>query len=125
MSLKHFGARAFRDAVTWGSRLAEIAEGELRKAGCWEIVSPAQLGIVSFRYALPNVQLDAADAITRLLPEKMYADGFALLSSTELKGRVALRLCTINPRTSAEDIQKTIAMMGRFAMEFRDAKSGE
>ena len=41
----------------------------------------------------------------------MVADGFAAPSTTELGGRVALRLCTINPRTTFEDIERTIERM--------------
>ena len=41
----------------------------------------------------------------------MVADGFAAPSTTELAGRVALRLCTINPRTTFEDIERTIERM--------------
>jgi glutamate/tyrosine decarboxylase-like PLP-dependent enzyme len=117
MSLKVFGAGAFRDAVAWGIELAEIAERELTSAGCWEIVTHARLGIVSFRYSLPELSLHDADATTRALPEKMYNNGFAMLSSTELKGRIALRLCTINPRTSVEDIQETVRRLTEIAGE--------
>jgi glutamate/tyrosine decarboxylase-like PLP-dependent enzyme len=117
MSLKFFGARAFRDAVAWGIELAEIAERELKNAGCWEIVTPARLGIVSFRYSQPELSLHDIDAVTRALPEKIYADGFAMLSSTELKGRIALRLCTINPRTSVEDLQETVRRLTQLVSE--------
>ena len=43
------------------------------------------------------------------------ADGFAMLTSTILRGRTVLRLCTINPRTTADDIRETIARLERFA----------
>jgi glutamate/tyrosine decarboxylase-like PLP-dependent enzyme len=117
MSLKIFGVRAFRESVAWGIRLAEIAEEELRAAGCWEIVTPAQLGIVSFRYVLPELTPDSADTVTRSLPAKMYDDGYAMLSSTELKGRVALRLCIINPRTTVEDVRGTVQRLQEMAGE--------
>ena len=41
----------------------------------------------------------------------MVADGFAAPSTTEVGGRVALRLCTINPRTTFADIDATIERM--------------
>ena len=41
----------------------------------------------------------------------MVADGFAVPSTTEVGGRVALRLCTINPRTTFADIDATIERM--------------
>ena len=41
----------------------------------------------------------------------MARDGYALPSTTELGGRVVLRLCTINPRTTEEDVERTIERM--------------
>ena len=63
MSFKVFGAEAFRDAVAWGVELAEIAERRLRENPRWEIVTPAQLAIVSFRYAPANMQHEETDAL--------------------------------------------------------------
>ena len=45
LSLKTFGLDAFRAAITRGFELAEFAERELRRRGCWEILSPARMGI--------------------------------------------------------------------------------
>jgi hypothetical protein len=41
----------------------------------------------------------------------MVADGFAAPSTTEIDGQVVLRLCTINPRTTFDDIERTIQRM--------------
>jgi hypothetical protein len=41
----------------------------------------------------------------------MVRDGFAVPSTTELDGRVVLRLCTINPRTTFEDVERTVERM--------------
>lgn len=109
MSLKVFGVSAFRDAVDWGIRVAELAEERLRRSGKWEIVSPARLAIVAFRYA------GGDDGVNLRLIDRMYDDGFAFLSSTILRGRPALRLCTINPRTTEADILDTIDRLERFA----------
>ena len=38
-------------------------------------------------------------------------DGYAAPSTTEIAGRVVLRLCTINPRTTLEEIERTIRRM--------------
>ena len=50
MSLKVFGLSAMRQAIERGFELAELAESLLRDAGNWEIVTPAQMAIVTFRY---------------------------------------------------------------------------
>jgi hypothetical protein len=41
----------------------------------------------------------------------MVRDGFAAPSTTVLGGRAVLRLCTINPRTTFEDVERTIERM--------------
>ena len=41
----------------------------------------------------------------------MVEDGYAVPSTTEVGGRVALRMCTINPRTTFEDVERTIERM--------------
>jgi aromatic-L-amino-acid decarboxylase len=108
LSMNTFGLAAFRAAITRGFELAEFAEGELRRRGNWEILSPAEMAIVAFRFGQD-------DAVQTRLVEAMLRDGFAFLTSTTLKGVTALRLCTINPRTSEDDIVQTIDRLEKFA----------
>jgi glutamate/tyrosine decarboxylase-like PLP-dependent enzyme len=95
-SLKTFGVAAFREAIARGIALAEHAEVRLREAG-FEIVTPAQLAIVTFAAHDPNT-----------LVARMLADGYAAPSTTVLRGRPVLRLCTINPRTTDAEIDETV-----------------
>jgi glutamate/tyrosine decarboxylase-like PLP-dependent enzyme len=109
LSINTFGLAAFRDAVTRGFELAEFAERELRKRRGCEILSPAEMAIVAFRFG-------KEDELQTRLVEQMLADGFAFLTSTTLKGVTALRLCTINPRTTEDDIIRTIDRLEKFAL---------
>jgi aromatic-L-amino-acid/L-tryptophan decarboxylase len=108
LSMNTFGLAAFRDAVTYGFELAEFAEGELRTRRNCEILSPAEMAIVAFRFGKD-------DALQTKLVDLMLRDGFAFLTSTTLKGATALRLCTINPRTTKDDIIQTIDLLEKFA----------
>ena len=108
LSLQTFGVAAFRQAITRGFELAEIAERELRARKGWEILSPAQMATVCFRFG------DNDELQTRLVDE-MMKDEYALLTSTTLRGSVALRLCTINPRTTEQDIVETVKRLDQFA----------
>jgi aromatic-L-amino-acid decarboxylase len=108
LSLQTFGVAAFRQAITRGFELAEVAERELRARKGWEILSPAQMATVCFRFGESNeLQTQLVDAMMR--------DGYALLTSTELRGAVSLRLCTVNPRTTEIDIVGTVERLDRFA----------
>ena len=102
MSVQYFGLDAFCAAVDRGFALAEAAERKLRDMANWELVTPAQMGIVCFR------RRDADEKFYPRLHDAMLRDGFALATSTVLNGRTALRMCTINPRTTEDDIANTL-----------------
>jgi glutamate/tyrosine decarboxylase-like PLP-dependent enzyme len=105
MTIKAFGLAAMRCGIEHGIRTAERAEELLRSAG-WEIETPAQLGIVSFRRG------DDAERHLRTVAE-MQAEGVAAISSTLLHGVTVLRMCTINPATTIADLEATVAALER------------
>ena len=115
MSLKTFGAKAFGAALEWGFHLAEVAEESVRALPEWEVVTPAQMGVVTFRYAPFGYGEDRCALLNRRLVADLVQDGFAMVTSTELRGRTVLRMCPINPRTSEDDIRKTIALLAQLA----------
>jgi aromatic-L-amino-acid/L-tryptophan decarboxylase len=108
LSLRVFGLKAFKEAIEHGIALAEHAESVLRGRAGWEVLSPAQLGIVCFRRVIDGADADGLDRINDDLVRAAVADGYAAPSSTVLQGRTAIRLCTINPRTTFAEIDSTI-----------------
>jgi aromatic-L-amino-acid decarboxylase len=110
LSLETFGLAAFREAIGRGFELAELAERELRARDGWEILSPAQMATVCFRFGKD-------DELQTRLVDAMLHDSYALLTSTTLRGATSLRLCTINPRTTDQDIIETVNRLDRFARE--------
>ena len=107
MSLQVFGLAAFRRAVERGLDLARLAEDCLRASPRFAVVTPAQLAMVTFRFRT-RAGVDE-ESTNRRLVEAVNADGYAMISSTVLAGRTALRLCTINPRTTDQEIEATVA----------------
>jgi len=108
MSLRSYGAQKFRDAVQRGIELAEFTERHLRQhPETWEVVTPAQIGVVCF--AFKNWQPGEHAACTRTVTES----GFACVSSTMLRDKSVLRLCTINPLTTEDDIVETIRLLAQ------------
>jgi glutamate/tyrosine decarboxylase-like PLP-dependent enzyme len=106
MMFRTYGAARVGAAVEEGIRLAERAQAMIDAAPEWECVTPAQLGIVTFT----RPGWSAADHAARVAA--LTDDGFAAVTSTTLRGRPALRLCTINPRTTEADIAETLARLG-------------
>ena len=119
MSIKTFGLQAFREAIDYNIHLAEGVENELRKSNKWEVVSPATLAIINFRFNPVSEKLSEKklDAINQKIAAKMMDSGEALLVTTILNGHVVLRMCLINPRTTLADVKETLILCEKFALE--------
>ena len=79
----------------------------------FEVLSPRQLSIVCFRYrppgrALPDEELDR---LNLALTDRLRETRRAFLSSTRLRGRVALRFCFVNWRTTAGDVEEVVRLL--------------
>jgi glutamate/tyrosine decarboxylase-like PLP-dependent enzyme len=111
MSLKTFGAEAFRQAIDRGVDLAEAAEKLIVSAPDLELITPPQLGVVTFRYRPAGSSGPDIDELNRTLVSEIIASEQAMLSTTDLKGQTVLRLCTINPRTTDADLEAVIQLV--------------
>jgi glutamate/tyrosine decarboxylase-like PLP-dependent enzyme len=123
MTFKVFGLEAIRAAVARGFALADLAESKLRATPDVEIVTPSRLAVVTFRFAPPGMSESEIGALNHRVMQAMMADGYAMLTSTVIRGREVLRICTINPRTTDADIEETVARLARFAERERSAAS--
>jgi aromatic-L-amino-acid/L-tryptophan decarboxylase len=120
LSIKTFGAAAIREAINRGFEMAEFAESLLRQSDCWRIISPATFGIVTFIFVAEGCSESEISEIHRRMVEAMAEDGFAFANSTMLRGQTVMRLCTINPRTTEDDVRATIKQLEQFGREFQD-----
>ena len=117
MSIKTFGLKAFRNAITYNIEIAEKTERVLRKSAKWEVVSPATLAIINFRYNPigKNYSEKELDALNQQISGKVMDSREAQLVTTVLNGQVVLRMCLINPRTTFQDVKDTLALCESFA----------
>jgi aromatic-L-amino-acid/L-tryptophan decarboxylase len=115
LSVKVFGWSAFQRAIERGFELAQLTEAAVRIRPNWEVVTKAQLSIVTFRCASPELDEREVDQLNRDLVNNMIADGTAMISSTVLRGRTVLRMCTMNPRATDDDIEQTIERLAELA----------
>ncbi|KIF78210.1 pyridoxal-dependent decarboxylase [Streptomyces sp. 150FB] len=96
------GVEGIRSAIARGIALAEFAEGRLRADPMWEVVTPARLGVVTFAL------IHGADGTHAARAAALATSGYAAVTSTTVRGRSVLRLCTINPATTEDDIVRTL-----------------
>ncbi|MCZ4096968.1 pyridoxal phosphate-dependent decarboxylase family protein [Streptomyces sp. H39-C1] len=102
LTFRVYGAAGIRAAISQGIALAEFTESRLRADPRWEVVTPAQLGVVTF--ALTH----GGDGAHATRAASLAASGYAAVTSTTVHGRSVLRLCTINPTTTEDDIIQTL-----------------
>jgi len=114
MSLRVFGLAAFRETIDRGIALAEEAEQMLRVDTRWEVVTPAQLAVVTFAPRLPDLSVTEANARVERAVERLTADGYAMLTSTQVRGRTVLRFCLIHPDARLDEVRETAERLARF-----------
>ena len=120
MSVKTFGLNAFKEAVEYSISLTEELESLLRKSPKWEVVSPATLAIINFRYNPMRHRLSESelDKLNQYISKRIIDSRSAVLVTTILQDKVVLRMCLINPRTTMGDLRDTLKKCDEFAREF-------
>ena len=108
VSVQTFGLAAFRAAVQRNLDLAEFAETLVRRHPDLTLMAPAVLGIVCFRREWPGCDEAETERRGLALASALERSGTALVSSTRLAGRHAIRLCVLNPTSSEADVRRVI-----------------
>ena len=108
LSLQALGTKKMGDTIDYGIKLAEYTESVVRNTPNLEIVTPAQTAILNFRYVDTHLSEQELNHFNTKLSNKISNSGFAQILTTKLKGQTVLRMCTISPETTFEDIDKTI-----------------
>ncbi|CAA9570017.1 MAG: Aromatic-L-amino-acid decarboxylase [uncultured Thermomicrobiales bacterium] len=81
-----------------------------------ELVAPAPLNIVCFRYAPAGLDPEATDAFNRAAVTALQADGRVVVSGTNWRGREAVRAAFDNWATGPADVailERAVADVGR------------
>jgi glutamate/tyrosine decarboxylase-like PLP-dependent enzyme len=113
-SLRIFGLSAFRETIDRGIELAEVVERMLRADPAWEVVTPAQLAVVTFAPRRPDLTVAECNAVVERAVERLTADGYAMLTSTHVRGRTVLRFCLIHPDARLDEVRETADRLARF-----------
>jgi len=108
MTIQTYGLAAFRACVQRNLELAEYAEALIRGHPALTLMAPATLGIVCFRREWPGCDEAETERRGTTLAADLERGGTALVSATRLAGRHAIRLCILNPTSSAEHVRKVI-----------------
>jgi glutamate/tyrosine decarboxylase-like PLP-dependent enzyme len=108
VSVQTFGLAAFRAAIQRNLELAGLAETLVRSHPDLTLMAPAVLGIACFRREWPGCDEAETERRGLALAAALEHSGSALVSTTRLAGRHAIRLCVLNPTSSEADIRRVI-----------------
>ena len=112
MTMKTFGLNAFAEAITHGIKCAEYVQTLLQNKEGWEVISPAKLGIINFRFKSQGWDLDI---LNKSISKQILETGYAMIITTRLNNHIVLRMCTISPETTKNDIETTIQLLDEIA----------
>ena len=117
MTIQVLGTELMGSAIEQGFKQAVWTQEEIEAKENWEIISPAQLSMVNFRFAPKDLTEEQKDALNETITVRLNESGYAAMFTTVLKGKTVVRLCGIHPETSKEDIITTMNMLDEFARD--------
>ena len=125
MSLQTFGLDAFREAVDGALDLAHEAAERVEASPELELLAPVDLSVVAYRRR-PAGETDERrlDAINLALVAAVEQTGEALVSSTRLFGRTAIRTCILNPTTTAAHVHRVLDIIEKTPIDALDLGDG-
>jgi glutamate/tyrosine decarboxylase-like PLP-dependent enzyme len=122
ISLRYFGVTAFRAAIDTCLDLVARAEREIVASSELELMSPASLGILTFRRHPPGVDDEAVlERINAGLAERIERQGDVFLSTGRVRGRFVLRLCVLNHSTSWAEVGRALELASTLDVDLASA----
>jgi len=143
LSVKVLGLDWHRELVSRSCQLAELSQALLEQHPEFEILCPRHLSIVCFRYrpvegggdgerrrggdensSRLRLSEEELDSLNLSIVDELRATGKAFISSTRLRGRVALRFCFVNWRTTAADVEEVVRLLLEIGKTLSSERAG-
>jgi glutamate/tyrosine decarboxylase-like PLP-dependent enzyme len=108
LSVNTFGLEAFRTAIDRSLDLARLAQQRIESSANLELITPATLGVVTFRRRFGGRDDPTIDAMNGELVRSLAESGVGFVTSTRLRGRYAIRIVPMNHATEPDDVLKVL-----------------
>ena len=124
ISLRYFGVAAFRTAIDRCLDLALHAQSRIESSSDLELMTPASLGVVTFRRHPVGVDDEAVlERINAGLAHRIERGGEVFVSTGRVRGRYVLRLCILNHSTSRTEVDRALELAESLEVELAAAPS--
>jgi hypothetical protein len=118
LAIQSFGLDAFRAAIDRAMDLTLEAQARIEADPRLELVTPASLGILTFRRAGPPGEPPVAtDRRNEAIIAALAAAGDVLVTSTVIGGRYAIRLCILNHSSSEADVTHALERVATISVD--------
>lgn len=111
MTLRHYGARRIAATIAEDIAVAAHLAECVRADEQLELLAGPSLSICCFRHVPPELPETELDGHNERLLEAVQRDGRVYLSNATVEGRLALRACITNFRTTKAVAERTVAIV--------------
>jgi glutamate/tyrosine decarboxylase-like PLP-dependent enzyme len=107
-TLRHYGIDRLGASIARTCDLAASLAERVGGADDLELLAPVVLNVVCFRYRAPGADEAALNRLNDAIGIAVQESGAAVLSTTRIGGKRALRACIVNHRTREADLDATL-----------------
>ncbi|HEX7749315.1 MAG TPA: pyridoxal-dependent decarboxylase [Bordetella sp.] len=107
-TLQVYGADALGRSIANSCRVARHLEARVRAEPLFELLAPASLNIVCFRYLPAGFETEQADQLNAAIVVALHEAGVAAPSTTTVDGKLVIRAAIVNHRTGTADVDRLV-----------------
>ena len=108
-TLRHYGIERLGASIARSCDLAAALGESVAADPDLELLAPVTLNVVCFRYGAPGFDDDELDRLNAEIAIDVQESGAAVVSTTRVANRTALRACIVNHRTRDDDLAILLA----------------
>jgi glutamate/tyrosine decarboxylase-like PLP-dependent enzyme len=118
-ALARLGRSGLAELVIRCNRLASLLEARVRAAPDLELLAPASLSVVNFRYRPQRAPFGdpGLDTLNSRISAAVSASGEAHLPTSRVRGRVSLRACFLHYENDEGDVDHLVQLVRRLGSE--------
>ena len=118
-SIARLGRSGVAELVIRCNRLANLLEARVRALPDFELLAPASLSVVNFRYRPAGRGLDEAtlNALNDRISKAVSESGEAHMPTTRVRGKTSLRACFLHYENDESDVEHLVQLVSRLGAE--------
>jgi len=112
-AIARLGRDGVRDMVINCNNMARLLEDLVEKSSHLELLSPASVSTVNFRYVPADTTMsnEALDALNQKISDEITDGGEAHIPTTKVNGTVSLRACFLHYENCEEDVHHLVSLV--------------